>query len=115
MPFIAIAAIIVLTLGGGVTAAADGAKPGDALYSYKTTINDNVRYEYHALKASLNLEANAHADASADTHLSGQDVGNSDDGAAGGPKSGLMIRTDGDASSTPANVNADGSVHVNIY
>src|SRR3569833_820734 len=65
MPFIAIAAVIMLALGGGVTVAADQAQPGDALYSYKTTVNDNVRHEYHAIRASLGAEAQAEADVNA--------------------------------------------------
>lgn len=118
MPFIAIAALIVLCLGGGVTVAADQAKPGDALYSYKTEVNDNARAAYHSVKESLHLEAktdvDANASASGDTHLSGDESAN-DNAPAGGPNHGLMIRTDGDASSTPSNVNADGSVNVNVY
>lgn len=117
MPFIAIAALIALCLGGGVTVAADHAKPGDALYSYKTEVNDNARAAYHSVKESLHLEAKTDVEGSAsgDTHLSGDESAN-DDAPAGGPSHGLMIRTDGEGSSTvPSNVNADGSVHVNIY
>lgn len=110
----------MLALGGGVTVAADHAQPGDALYSFKTTVNDNVRHEYHTIKASLTGEANADENASlnSDTHLMGDESAN-DDGAAGGPSHGLMIRTNGDAttssSSQGGSINADGSVHVNVY
>lgn len=126
MPFIAIAAIIALCVGGGVTVAADHAQPGEALYTYKTHINDEVRHEYHALKASLNLgaeadvESEAHADASGDTHLAGEDVGDSDDGAAGGTvdaHGALRVRSDAsdEVKAHDDEVEGNGSVHVNIY
>ncbi len=115
----------MLALGGGVTVAADQAKQGDALYSYKVNVNDNVRHEYHTIKASLNLEAKADADADAsasgDTHLEGQDVGNSDDNAAGGASVGVhgALRVQGDASTSTKDldnqVEGDGAVHVNVY
>jgi hypothetical protein len=60
MPFIAIAAIIALCVGGGVTVAADHAKPGEALYTYKTEVNDNAREVYHSIKASLNVDSDTH-------------------------------------------------------
>jgi hypothetical protein len=122
MPFIAIAAIIALCLGGGVTVAADHAQPGEALYTYKTHINDQVRHEYHAIKASLNLEADvdANAEASGDTHLAGEDVGNSDDGAAGGASvdahGALRVRDDASTSTKELDNEVEGgAVHVNIY
>ncbi len=128
MPFIAIAAVIMLALGGGVTVAADHAKQGDALYSYKVNVNDNVRHEYHTLKASLNLEAKADADASAsgDTQLSGSPESQDfDDTASSTSPHGVMLRVRDDASADAkaaddkaegsGAVNADGSVHVNVY
>src|SRR3569832_1507409 len=126
MPFIAIAAVIMLALGGGVTVAADQAKPGEALYSYKTNVNDNVRHEYHAIKASLNLEANTHASSSSDTQLSGShESEHFDDTASTTISHGAMLRVREDASDevkahddrVEGNgvLNADGSVHVNVY
>jgi len=128
MPFIAIAAVIFLALGGGVTVAADQAKPGDALYSYKTTVNDNVRHEYHTIKASLTGQANAdeHASFNSDTQLSGSNESQDfDDTASSTSPHGVMLRVRDDASADAkaadehaegsGAVNADGSVHVNIY
>ena|SRR6185437_11663394 len=124
MPFIAIAAIIAVALGGGVTYAADQAKPGDALYQYKVEVNDNLRHEYHAVRASLGVEATSTADVSLDAkrapRASDADatttLNDYPDGSAPAPSHGLMIRTDADGSSSvPATLNADGSVHVNIY
>ena len=40
---VAIALIIALCLGGGVSFAAENAVPGDALYVVKTEVNENVR------------------------------------------------------------------------
>jgi hypothetical protein len=126
MPFIAIAAVIMLALGGGVTVAADHSKPGDALYSYKTNVNDTVRHEYHAIKSSLNLEANANANASGDTQLSGSPESQDFDDTAStsiDAHGALRVRDDASDEAKAADdkaegsgaVNADGSVHVNIY
>ncbi len=41
--FMPIAILLVLILGGGVSFAAEKAVPGDALYSIKTGVNENVR------------------------------------------------------------------------
>lgn len=121
MPFVAIAAIIALCVGSGVTVAADQAKPGEALYTVKTHVNDNVRHEYHVIKASLTGQANAdeHAWISTDatttsTHVAGEDVGDSDDGAAGGS---LRVRADADASvkALDNKVEGNGALHVNIH
>lgn len=57
----------MLALGGGVTVAAEQAKPGDALYEYKVNFNDQVRHEYHVLQASLGAEAKVEDTADADT------------------------------------------------
>ena len=113
MPFIAIAAVIVLALGGGVTYAADQSKPGDALYSYKVDVNDNIRHEYHAIRASIGVEASGNASATDENDSQQTNVDANATTSATGPRSGLMIRTD--ATSTPTILNADGSVKVNIY
>ncbi len=125
MPFIAIVVVIALALGGGVTVAADQAKPGDALYSYKVNVNDNVRHEYHALKASLSGKV--------DTEVSG-DVNekrgprDSDDTATTtlsdypDDKGGLRVRADADTEAKAADdkynqehtLNADGSIKVEV-
>jgi len=120
----------MLALGGGVTVAADQAQPGDALYSYKTTVNDNVRHESHAIRASLGAEAQAEADVNAKrAHR------DSDDNAtttlsdypdqSTSSSHGLMLRVREDASdevkahddAVEGNgaLNADGSVKVNVY
>jgi len=114
----------MLALGGGVTVAADQAKPGDALYSYKTSVNDNVRHEYHAIKASLTGQAGADENASfnSDTHLSGDESAD-DSGAAGGESTSvelhgaLRVRDDASTSTKDLDneVEGDGAVHVNIY
>ena len=113
MPFIAIAAVIVLALGGEVTYAADQSKPGDALYSYKVDVNDNIRHEYHAVRASLGIEANSSASATSEDASQQTNTDADASSSVSGPRSGLMIRTD--ATSTPTTLNADGSVKVNIY
>ncbi len=56
MPFALIAILVVLFAGGGVTAAANQAKPGDALYGYKLAINEPVETALagsDAVKAAL--------------------------------------------------------------
>lgn len=42
MPLIAIALVIAAALGGGATVAANNALPGDTLWGFKTTINENI-------------------------------------------------------------------------
>ncbi len=42
MPFIAIALIIAAAVGGGTSFAAQNALPGDALWSFKVNVNENV-------------------------------------------------------------------------
>jgi len=118
----------MLALGGGVTVAADHAHQGDALYSYKTTVNDNIRHEYHAIKASLTGQAHAVENASfnSDTQLSGSPESQDFDDTASStaPHGGMLrVRDDASADAKAADdkaegsgaVNADGSVHVNIY
>jgi hypothetical protein len=51
---IAIAIAVLLALGGGTSYVAEGAVPGDALYSVKTMVNENVR-------GSIAVGAEAHA------------------------------------------------------
>ena len=121
MPFIAIAVVLALTLGGGVTVAADQAKPGDALYTYKVHINDAVRHEYHSIKASLSGEAEVESDVNAagDTHLSGtDDHGQFEDDYSTSTEveGGLRIRSDADvdAKAIDDKINADGSLEVEI-
>jgi hypothetical protein len=122
MPFIAIAFVIALALGGGVTVAADGAKPGDALYSYKVNVNDSVRHEYRAIKASLSGKVEAEDN----TEVSGEVAGkrgsrDSDDTSTTTlsdypeDNGGLRIRADADAEAKALDdkINADGSVEVN--
>ena len=121
MPFIAIAVVLALTLGGGVTVAADQAKPGDALYSYKVHVNDAVRHEYHALKASISgeAEADANIDAAGGIHLSGSDDADEfedDYSTSTNVEDGLRVRSDADvdAKALDDKINADGSLEVNI-
>ena len=110
MPFIAIAVVLALSLGG-VTYAADQAKPGDALYQYKVDVNDQVRHEYHAIRASIGAEASTNAD----TDANGDDNANANVGVHG------MMKIRPDSTSTDPDVtngpelNADGSVKVNVY
>jgi hypothetical protein len=42
MPLIAIALIVAAALGGGVSVAANSSLPGDALWGFKTSVNENV-------------------------------------------------------------------------
>jgi hypothetical protein len=42
MPLIAIALLVAAALGGGVSAAAQTSLPGDPLWGFKTTVNENV-------------------------------------------------------------------------
>jgi len=55
MPFIAIALILAAAIGGGTSIAAQNALPGDALWGFKTSINENVQ-------AALAPEGKAQAD-----------------------------------------------------
>lgn len=48
MPIIAIALLIAAALGGGVSAAAQSSLPGDALWGFKTTVNENVQGAFAA-------------------------------------------------------------------
>lgn len=43
MPIIAIAIVIAAALGGGTAVAAQSSLPGDALWNFKTTVNENVQ------------------------------------------------------------------------
>lgn len=43
MPFIAIALLVAAALGGGVSVAANSALPGDALWGFKTSVNENIQ------------------------------------------------------------------------
>jgi hypothetical protein len=127
MPFIAIAAILAVFVGGGVTVAADHAHQGDALYSYKTTVNDNLRHEYHVIRASFTGQANADENASfnSDTQLTGSSESQDSGDTSSSTPHGVMLRVRDDASTDAkaaddkaegsGAVNADGSVHVNIY
>lgn len=56
MPFIAIAAAIILALGGGASVAANNSLPGDALYLVKIHVNEN-------LESALSFSAKSKADA----------------------------------------------------
>jgi hypothetical protein len=122
MPFIAIALAATVLLGGGVTLAADHAKPSEPLYQYKVHVNDQVRAGATAtaheaekvgssLKATLHLSGDAEAQADSDTDAD----------------AGADAQTDAKAEvSTGANINvavpdvsgsldADGSVKVNVF
>lgn len=57
---VALALIIALALGGGVSFAAENAVPGDALYVVKTEVNENVRA---ALAVSAEADARWHVKA----------------------------------------------------
>lgn len=43
MPFIAIALVLAAALGGGVSVASQNALPGDALYGFKISVNENIQ------------------------------------------------------------------------
>lgn len=55
MPFIAIALLVAAALGGGVSVAANNALPGDALWGFKTSINEGIQ---GSLAASDEARAN---------------------------------------------------------
>lgn len=74
MAFIALFIGLAVALGGGVGFAAEQAEPGDALYTVKTHVNDEVR-------AMLNIETEAEVEATVDANADA----NSDINAAGGP------------------------------
>jgi hypothetical protein len=60
MPFIAIAIVALLALGGGASVAANSSLPGDALYNLKTGFNEKVEGAFafsDEAKAQENLEA----------------------------------------------------------
>lgn len=128
MPFIAIAAVIMLALGGGVTVAADQAKPGEALYGYKMVVNDNLRHEYHALKASFGVETDTKVEADAGANASGTYEAGSDDiykddtattsaTSSASVHGNLRVRDDAsdEAKAIDEHLNADGSIQVNVY
>ncbi|MES2006505.1 MAG: hypothetical protein V4436_00185 [Patescibacteria group bacterium] len=117
MPFIAIAVMVALALGGGVTVAADQAKPGEALYSYKVHINDAVRHEYHSIKASLSGEAEVEGDvdAAGGIRLSGTEDNGQFDEDLDQSTSSLRIRADAEARALDDKINADGSLEVKIH
>ena len=57
MPAVVIALIIAAALGGGTAVAAEHALPGDALWGFKTTVNENVEHLFvHGDDASTNLD-----------------------------------------------------------
>lgn len=60
MPFIAVAVAIAAALGGGATLAAENALPGDALWSYKVNVNENIRSSF---AGSTEAKAEAHINA----------------------------------------------------
>ncbi len=85
MPFIAIAAIIALCVGGGVTVAADHAKPGEALYTYKTEVNDNAREMYHSIKATLNVDSDTQVESESEANVETEtEVESEQNGSASG-------------------------------
>lgn len=55
MPLIAIALLVAAALGGGVSVAANSSLPGDALWGFKTAVNENVE---GALATSDEAKAN---------------------------------------------------------
>src|SRR3989344_2570438 len=57
---VALALLLVLCVGGGVSFAAENTVPGDALYSVKTSVNENVRA---AIAVSTEAEARWQAQA----------------------------------------------------
>ncbi|MDB5225475.1 MAG: hypothetical protein JWL87_427 [Candidatus Adlerbacteria bacterium] len=57
MPFIALAAALVLALGGGASIAANQSLPGDALYGVKVNVNENIDT---ALSFSAQSKAESH-------------------------------------------------------
>lgn len=100
MPFIAIALVAALALGGGLSVAAQGAQPGDALYPYKTTVNDNVQ-----AGADATVHGLAHVGSTLESalHVTGDAVQNS------------ASTTDTNANtSANASVNASASIKPSI-
>lgn len=58
MPIIAIAIAVAVALGGGVSVAANGAHPGDALWGVKTQVNERVQESFafgEEAKANLDI------------------------------------------------------------
>ncbi|HVV14962.1 MAG TPA: hypothetical protein VHD55_00970 [Candidatus Paceibacterota bacterium] len=97
MPFIAIALAAAVFLGGGVSLAADHAKPSEPLYQYKVHVNDNVRagavataHEFTSVGSSVKAVLHLNADADSDT--------NADAEADNTGESRLNADTDADAS-----------------
>ncbi len=59
MPFIALALIVAAALGGGTSVAAQQAMPGDALWGFKTSVNENIQATFAAgdkAKADLDIK-----------------------------------------------------------
>jgi len=98
MPLIAIALLVAAALGGGVSVAANSSLPGDTLWGFKTTVNENVEGAFAAndeakanwdisvasarldeaqkLAAEGKLDANAQAALTANFDNHAQDVAN---------------------------------------
>lgn len=60
MPIIAIAVALAAALGGGATIAAQNSLPGDALWSFKVHVNEEIRT---AFAGSAEAKADTHIDA----------------------------------------------------
>ena len=100
MPFIAVAIGLFLALGGGVSVAAEQAHEGDALYGFKTHVNDEVQA---AVDSALTLSLFGGSESDVD--------------AADVPSNNLRVRSDASAEVKALDANSNGNVQseVNIY
>lgn len=69
MPFIAIAIVAALAIGGGATVAAQSSAPGDALYGLKIGVNEKIE---GAFAFSEQARAEEHLEAIAERHAEGK-------------------------------------------
>ncbi|HVU80053.1 MAG TPA: hypothetical protein VHD37_01680 [Candidatus Paceibacterota bacterium] len=120
MPFIAIALAAAVFLGGGVSLAADHAKPNEPLYQYKVHVNDQVRAgaqttAHEAEKVGSSLKAALHLSGSAKTEADSETDSDADaqTDATADVSTGAKINVD--APDVSGSLNADGSVKVNVF
>ncbi len=71
MPFIAIALIAVLALGGGASVVANNSVPGDVLYGLKIGVNEKIEA---ALAFSDESRADEHLEAIAERHAEAKEL-----------------------------------------
>lgn len=96
---------VALALSGGVSFAANNAQEGDALYGFKTNVNDRIEATVEPISAEVRalFNADAEADVNADANASDSTYLTEDEG---GVDSGSKMDTD-------FNVDADASVETN--